>query len=406
MDTTAGNAGNGIQIASGSSLTIRDSSAPSTGTLTVTNNADDSVSDNSGAAINTTDGTLIIKSGSVTATGSGFGAGIGGGYKGEGGIVTITGGTVEATGSIDGAGIGGGYRGDGGTVDISGGTVDATGSGGAGIGGGYGSNSGAVTISGGTVAATSTDGAGIGGGNGGVGGMVEISGGTVTATSTNGVGIGGGDSGSVGTLQITGGSVHANYMTGEYAAVPKSSGDSPLYLATLTVKGSNAVLENASLDSTGHSVQTGGSPYPYGTKDVKTDANGKVYFWLPAANYNISLNVGGTQYINGRVVVTTDNAGAAELKVASSSPPSSGSTYKPRTLTDVPTVLSVSGALSSGATLRINSFTPAHNSTDPALAAMRKRMDSLTDTLIFCADITVSGNYSGPLTLSFEVSSH
>ena len=30
-------------------------------------------------------------------------------------------------------------------------------------------------------------------------------------------------------------------------------------------------------------------------------------------------------------------------------------------------------------------------------------MDSLTDTLLFCADITVSGSYRGPLTLSFEV---
>ncbi len=125
---------------------------------------------------------IIINSGTITATG-GDGAGIGGGYYGDG-SVTINGGTVKAT-SRNGAGIGGGNYGSG-TVSINGGDVEATGgSYSAGIGGGGNSsyNEGTVTITGGTVNAT-------GGSNGGVGiggsqrsrGNVTISGGTVTAT--------------------------------------------------------------------------------------------------------------------------------------------------------------------------------------------------------------------------------
>lgn len=157
--------------------------------------------------------------GSLTATATGYHAGIGGGSRGtiggSGGNVTITGGIVNATGG-DGAGIGGGggssTGGSGGTVTISGGTVTATGGSGAGIGGGSsnstGGSGGTVTINGGTVNARSTDGAGIGGGygaGGGSGGNVTISGGNVKASSGSGAGIGGRG----GTVTINGGSVTA-----------------------------------------------------------------------------------------------------------------------------------------------------------------------------------------------------
>ncbi|MFR8717297.1 MAG: hypothetical protein ACLVES_05945 [Faecalibacterium prausnitzii] len=61
---------------------------------------------------NTSEGTLTLKDdnkdGSLKATGGDYGAGIGGGYKGNGKNITITGGTVTVTGGFNGAGIGGG----------------------------------------------------------------------------------------------------------------------------------------------------------------------------------------------------------------------------------------------------------------------------------------------------------
>ena len=107
-------------------------------------------------------GTVTIHGGKITTKGGANGAGIGGGYSGDGGNITIYGGTINAVGGQYGAGIGGGQPGDtgggnGGTVTIYGGTVRATGStdGGAGIGGGHtGGNGGNVTINGGTVIAT------------------------------------------------------------------------------------------------------------------------------------------------------------------------------------------------------------------------------------------------------------
>ncbi len=120
---------------------------------------------------------------SLTATGGQYGAGIGGGFDGNGGTVTVKGGQVTATGGEWGAGIGGGSVSDGGTVNISGGQVTATGTYAAGIGGGYMGNGGTVTISGGQVTATGGDyAAGIGGGDTGSGGTVTVEGGQVTAT--------------------------------------------------------------------------------------------------------------------------------------------------------------------------------------------------------------------------------
>ena len=77
------------------------------------------------------------KNGKLTAEGGIYGAGIGGGYEGEGSNIAITGGEVEATGGIGGAGIGGGKNGAGSSIAITGGEVKATGGlNGAGIGGG------------------------------------------------------------------------------------------------------------------------------------------------------------------------------------------------------------------------------------------------------------------------------
>ena len=146
-------------------------------------------------------GSVSIKGGHVIASatdGAGIGAGMNGvGRGGTGCTVNISGGFVEAVSSKRGAGIGGSFKGDGGVVNISGGYVIARGTdlkvpfghghkwitaekqtsaaragleaignllveafsrheyGGAGIGGGDGGNGGTVTISGGTILAAS-----------------------------------------------------------------------------------------------------------------------------------------------------------------------------------------------------------------------------------------------------------
>ena len=116
------------------------------------------------------DGKLTITdenaNGKLIATGGDYGAGIGGGYYGNGNDITITGGKVTATGGNGAAGIGGGSYKDGNDINIAGGKVTATGGDyGAGIGGGNQGNGKNITITGGEVtAAGGTNGAGIGGG--------------------------------------------------------------------------------------------------------------------------------------------------------------------------------------------------------------------------------------------------
>ena len=100
------------------------------------------------------DGSLTItdtddNDGSLKATGGVNGAGIGGGWKGNGSDITISGGDVTATGGVDGAGIGGGATGNGSNIRISNAKVTAKGDGGgAGIGGGLDGKGSDITVSG------------------------------------------------------------------------------------------------------------------------------------------------------------------------------------------------------------------------------------------------------------------
>ena len=157
------------------------------------------------------DGSLTIadkdKNGKLTAEGGRYGAGIGGGNKGNGDNIAITGGEVEATGGGAGAGIGGGYKGDGSNITITGGKVTAIGGkNGAGIGGGLSGNGNHITITGGEVKATGgLIAAGIGGGHEGNGNNITISGGEVKATGGgNGAGIGGGCYGYGNNITVSG----------------------------------------------------------------------------------------------------------------------------------------------------------------------------------------------------------
>ncbi|GAB6393889.1 MAG: Ig-like domain-containing protein [Bacteroidales bacterium] len=157
-------------------------------------------------------GSIFVTGGSITATGGTQGAGIGGGYYGYGGNITIENGTITATSGSFGAGIGGGRDGSGGNITVTGGIITATGGReGSGIGGGYRGNGGNITITGGTITATGVEqfGAGIGGGNMADGGRITITGGTITATAVGqgGAGIGGGSNGDGGNITVTGGTI-------------------------------------------------------------------------------------------------------------------------------------------------------------------------------------------------------
>ncbi|WP_345067522.1 InlB B-repeat-containing protein [Leifsonia kafniensis] len=138
----------GIGVPAGANLTVSDSAGG--GSLIATAGAGGGAGIG-GNAISANSGNITITGGTVTAQGSTNGAGIGGASGGSAiGTITITGGTVAAlagASSGQGAGIGGGYSGNGGPVNISGGTVEAIGGlFGSGIGGGYGGAGGAVTI--------------------------------------------------------------------------------------------------------------------------------------------------------------------------------------------------------------------------------------------------------------------
>ena len=280
---------NGIELGEDVTLTIRDTSASSSGKLIVKNTflGSSNYYRNTGAAIRVTNGTLVIESGTVTATGGHNGAGIGGGADDDSGTVIINGGTVTASGGYGSAGIGAGNYGGCDAVIINGGTVTAT-------GGNYGPGIGSSSA----------------------GGTISISGGTVKAEGGGtGAGIGGGRTSNTGsTLIISGGSVNANNVAGANAASVVDSVGNPLELVTFTLMGDTS-LKNAALDETGHSIMTAGGSYAYGTNDIKTDNLGKVYFYLPAHTYSVSLRAGGKLYTNQSVTVTESGTNTAVLNI-------------------------------------------------------------------------------------------
>lgn len=99
------------------------------------------------------------KNGKLTAEGGGYGAGIGGGWRGSGSDITISGGEVNATGGVNGAGIGGGCYGYGNNITVSGdaklkvqgGVEDNIDGAGAGIGNGGSSDERAIPVTGAEV---------------------------------------------------------------------------------------------------------------------------------------------------------------------------------------------------------------------------------------------------------------
>lgn len=275
-----------------------------------------------GAGTGEAGGIITINGGTITATGSFGGAGIGGGFGqggyaisgsgtggagtggagtgGAGGTITINGGMITATGgNYGGSGIGGGYGhggladignggagtgGVGGTTTINGGTIVAAAGnyGGAGIGGGYGEG-GMADFGIGGMGGTGMGGAG----TGGAGGTTTINEGTVTATGSDygGAGIGGsngsgymtayymtsgtGTGGAGGTVMINGGMIQAA-TGGIFAAAAIGGGNESGGNGSSIGAGATNIFKGGSIVSTGpvttiNQVPTNGTDTVYKT---------------------------------------------------------------------------------------------------------------------------------------------
>ena len=121
-------ANGGINVAENNSFTVyAQSVGENMGTLTVTGGGHGAgIGGRNGDKNGSSCGNITIHGGSVAATGGDEAAGIGGGVFGSGGNITINGGNVTASGGENAAGIGGGQGGSGGNITINGGSVAAT----------------------------------------------------------------------------------------------------------------------------------------------------------------------------------------------------------------------------------------------------------------------------------------
>ena len=228
-----------------------------------------------------------------------------------GAALTINGpGTLNVYATDQAAGIGGGKGEHCGTVVINGGIIRAEGSGGSGIGGGCGFgngfgdwspglNGGNITINGGTVFAIGDT--GIGGtytyrGRSGDGGSLAVTGGNVTAIGRRGIGSGYvGFDGSVGTQAVVkidqGATVQAYSSGSNYGAI----GDD--------------VIESSSAERTAATIFSGiFSSKPAAPIIISDDDS-------PAANYNLTMSLSGTDY--GAFATTVAKGGTYTAAVPS-----------------------------------------------------------------------------------------
>ena len=220
-------------------------------------------------------------------------AAIGGNQKEGTGTIRIDGGEIFAMADETGAGIGSGYKDNGGSGDIyiSGGRIQAFGGrasrySGAGIGGGDSTTIGAgrkIVISGGTVWVASGGGtsyssdyaADIGTGFKGTGVYtIEISGGNVCLTSSN--------------------SDKYFNQSGISSAFPVNSGRQKVYKVTLD---GFTPREKVDIELSG-----------YGTNDIYADVGGYVYLWLAPGDYTVKRD--GRRYA---LTVNPDGTWTMEL---------------------------------------------------------------------------------------------
>jgi hypothetical protein len=220
-------------------------------------------------------GDLNINGGTVNATGNDRrSAGI---DINNGGEMTINGGTVNAEGGNQGVGISVVW---GSELNISGGTVNAEG----GNGDGIVLSIGELNISGGEVNATGGTGIAVG-----LNSKLNISGGTVSA----------GGWGSVvgitvdrhGAMSISGGTVNAvgNFARIDGFGTVINGAGVPVFLNILTT---NPLHVNSAVTSASFSGAS------YGVNDVRTNASGQLFFYLPATNaaHNATVRIGGRNF--------------------------------------------------------------------------------------------------------------
>ena len=266
--------GSGIRISS-HSLTIYDGTVNAKGG----NGGDGNYSDG-GSGISS-NGSLAISGGTVTAKG-------GSGEDGSGGrgiistkSVTISGGTVEANGGNGNSG-GDGITSNGGVTISGGSTVTANGGNGGSLVGGSGiSNGGSLTVSDGTVTAKGGNGDskdGYGGDGIRSGGVVTISGNTVNAAGGYGGKVGGYGICSFDRVAISGGTVEAAGGNGS------TGGGSGIYSSVIDLSGSLELTAKAGSPN-GKALSQKGSELVLdtikdklgpGAKVTATDADGKV----------------------------------------------------------------------------------------------------------------------------------
>ena len=265
--------GSGIRISS-HSLTIYDGTVNAKGG----NGGDGNYSDG-GSGISS-NGSLAISGGTVTAKG-------GSGEDGSGGrgiistkSVTISGGTVEANGGNGNSG-GDGITSNGGVTISGGSTVTANGGNGGSLVGGDGIRSGGgLTVSDGTVTAKGGNGDskdGYGGDGIRSGGVVTISGNTVNAAGGYGGKVGGYGICSFDRVAISGGTVEAAGGNGS------TGGGSGIYSSVIDLSGSLELTAKAG-SPTGKALLQNGRELDLdtikdklgpGAKVTTTDANGK-----------------------------------------------------------------------------------------------------------------------------------
>ena len=321
----------GISVAKDAKLTI-DSEPEQQGSIKVLNNAS-----NTGAAIGGNGGedagTIHIKGGTVIAkmtNSSSTGAAIGASTTKSVKEIRISGGTVTAETKSNGAGIGTGSAVNQertGKIVIEGGTVNASSWNGAGIGSGYGYAPGSQTITadieihGGMITAYSEQGACIGSGKSSSS-KVLIDGGTIClnnkeAQSRGAAHIGKGAENSTlpqTDVTITGGTICLIGANGHIPRPiiygweqvdgngqqnkPKDAKGKPVYFTTADLTGiyeNNTLVEKAGIAESN-----------YGFKDVRTDANGKLYMYLPASEA-VKASFGGVEFTGTVKADTAEN---------------------------------------------------------------------------------------------------
>ena len=276
---------------------------------------------------NETSGKLTITDtdgdGSLCATGTRGGAGIGGGNLKNAGKIEITGGSITATGSQDGAGIGGGGAGGDADITISGGTINAisvTGPsgqpgaiGGAGIGGGGSGGNATVTITGGAVIEKATGGRGCAGIGGGYSSNsdVTISGNATIETVTGGyqsAGIGGGGRTSTGKVTIKDNATIKNAQGGIGGA---GIGGGVYGSTKVFIEGSPTIESTTGGNNGGAGI--GGGAYGDGTVNIDGNAtDGKKVTIESAQGGNFGAGIGGGYKGDGNVTIK----GNAEIKDA------------------------------------------------------------------------------------------